>query len=107
MTALSDEQVLQRFSELRQFQRGGHRAPHKPLLILLALGRLARGEERMVEFVEVEKPLKQLIEEFGPSVARGAPQYPFWHLHTDRDGGIWISPVRRASLIDRQGRLRG
>jgi putative restriction endonuclease len=107
VTALSDEQVLQRFSELRQFQRGGHRAPHKPLLILLALGRLARGEERMVEFVEVEKPLKQLIEEFGPSVARGAPQYPFWHLHTDRDGGIWISPVRRASLIDRQGRLRG
>jgi putative restriction endonuclease len=43
----------------------------------------------MVEFSDIEKPLRQLIEEFGPSVARGAPQYPFWHLRTDQRGGIW------------------
>jgi putative restriction endonuclease len=89
MASLTDIELVQRFSELRQFQRDGHRAPHKPLLILLALGRLARGEGRMVEFSDIEQQLKQLIEEFGPSVTRGAPQYPFWHLHTDQGGGIW------------------
>jgi putative restriction endonuclease len=86
VATLTDDQVLQRFSALRQFQRGGHRAPHKPLLILLALGRLSRGEGRMIEFADIEKQLKQVLEEFGPA---GAPQYPFWHLHTDHDGGIW------------------
>lgn len=89
MSALTDAQVQQRFSELRQFQRGGHRAPHKPLLILLALARLARGEGRMVEFSAIEQQLRQLIEEFGPSEKRGTPQNPFWHLHTDQRGGIW------------------
>ena len=74
MLPLTDAQVLQRFSDLRQFQRGGHRAPHKPLLILLALARLARGEARMVEFSDIEQQLRQLIEEFGPSVERGAPR---------------------------------
>jgi putative restriction endonuclease len=101
MATLTDAQVLQRFSELRQFQRGGHRAPHKPLLILLALGRLSRGEGRMVEFADIEQPLKQLIEEFGPSVARGAPQYPFWHLQTDQGGGIWELSAP-PSILDRQ-----
>ena len=100
MAILTDADVLQRFSDLRQFQRGGHRAPHKPLLILLALGRLARGEGRMVEFADVEKQLKLLIEEFGPSVERGAPQYPFWHLHTDHGGGIW-DLSGPASVLDR------
>lgn len=89
MPTLTDAQVLQRFSDLRQFQRGGHRAPHKPLLILLALARLARGEGRMVEFSDIEQQLRQLIEEFGRSVKRGTPENPFWHLHTDHDGGIW------------------
>lgn len=35
-------EVLTRLAGLRQYQRGGHRAPHKPLLVLLALGRLVR-----------------------------------------------------------------
>lgn len=89
MPTLSDAEVLERFSKLRQFQFRGHRAPHKPLLILLALGRLLRGEERLVEFANVESDLKTLIEEFGPSAQRGSPQYPFWHLRTDHNGGIW------------------
>lgn len=103
MSTLTDAELLQRFSELRQFQRSGHRAPHKPLLILLALARLARGEARMVEFSDVEQQLRQLIEEFGPSVERGAPQYPFWHLHTDHDGGIW-ELSGPPSILDRPAR---
>jgi len=89
MPILSDAELLERFSALRQFQRGGHRAPHKPLLILLALGRLSRGEDRLAEFATVESDLRTLIEEFGPSAQRGSPQYPFWHLRTDHNGGIW------------------
>lgn len=103
MAALTDVELLQRFSDLRQFQRGGHRAPHKPLLILLALGKLARGEGRMVEFSDIERQLRQLIEEFGPSVAHGAPQYPFWHLRTDHGGRIW-ELSGPASILERPAR---
>jgi putative restriction endonuclease len=33
--------VVARLASLRQYQRGSVRSPHKPLLVLLALGRLA------------------------------------------------------------------
>ncbi len=36
-----DARILERLSSLRQYQQDGRRSPHKPLLVLLALGRLA------------------------------------------------------------------
>nr|WP_246078434.1 hypothetical protein [Modestobacter excelsi] len=39
--AATTGEVLAAFSSLRQHQRNGQRSPHKPLLALLALGRLA------------------------------------------------------------------
>jgi hypothetical protein len=35
---LNRETLLARFDGIRQFARGGRRAPHKPLLLLYALG---------------------------------------------------------------------
>jgi putative restriction endonuclease len=34
------EEVLERLTSLRQYQHQGKRVPHKPLLVLLALGQL-------------------------------------------------------------------
>ena len=40
---------------------------HKSLWVLLALGRLWRGELPLVEFAGIEDKLGKLLEEFGPS----------------------------------------
>lgn len=83
---LSSSAVLKAFEGIRVFQRGEQRAVHKPLLILLALSRVARNDTRMIEFSDIEDQFKQLLSEFGPSSAPGSRHYPFWHLATD---GIW------------------
>lgn len=80
---MTDEEVLQAFDKIRVWQQGGQRAVHKPLLILLALGKLVRGEPLMMEFSDVEAELKRLLTEFGPSTAPSSRHYPFWHLRTD------------------------
>jgi len=82
-------EVLDAFENIRRAQRAGIYAPHKPLLILLALARLQRGEQRLVSFAAVDQPLKQLLAEFGPSSAAKSRHYPFWHLATDGRGALW------------------
>jgi putative restriction endonuclease len=83
---MTRDEILKAFESVRVWQRGGHRAVHKPLLILLALERLARGQCDPVEFAEIEGKMRQLLEEFGPSSAAATPHFPFWHLRTD---GLW------------------
>jgi putative restriction endonuclease len=60
-------EVLNAFETIRRAQRAGRYTPHKPLLILLALGRVQRGEPRLVEYAAIDEALKQLLAEFGPS----------------------------------------
>ena len=57
---LSDQEILDRFSRITVWKRGGERAPHKPLLILYALARLQRGEPRLVSFEELDQGLEGL-----------------------------------------------
>lgn len=71
---------------VKTWKRGGKRAPHKPLLLLLALGRVQRGESRVVDFPAIEGPMRRLLEEFGPSRQSHHPEYPFWRLQGD---GLW------------------
>lgn len=82
-------QVLDAFDNIRRAQRAGVYAPHKPLLILLALSRLQHGSPRLVEFSTIDTTLRQLLSEFGPSSAAKSRHYPFWHLATDGNGAIW------------------
>src|SRR3990170_3289026 len=77
---------LKAFDNIRVWQRGDRRAPHKPLLILMALGNLARGEKPRAEFADIEGKLGRLLEEFGPSGSNTTRHFPFWHLATD---GLW------------------
>ncbi|MCZ2818660.1 HNH endonuclease [Modestobacter sp. VKM Ac-2984] len=78
------------FSSLRQHQRNGQRSPHKPLLALLALGRLAATGRSDVPWSVAEEQLADLIAEFGPASNTGRAQsaaYPFTRLRADH---IWV-----------------
>jgi len=88
--------ILKRIRNLNVWQRGGQRAPHKPLLILLALGRIQRGENRLAAYPDIENKLADLLREFGPPREAVHPEYPFWRLQRD---GLWevieTHPLRR------------
>ena len=79
------ETWLRRVATLHQWSRGGERAPHKPLLLLYAIGRLEQTGQASVSFTEAEEPLRRLLEEFGPP-RKTSPGYPFHHLASD---GLW------------------
>jgi putative restriction endonuclease len=86
----SGTDVLARLAALRQHQRGGQRSPHKPLLVLLALGRLAATGSTQLPWSEAESKLAELIAEFGPPSRTGRAQsaaYPFTRLRAD---GVWV-----------------
>lgn len=87
--------TLQRVAAIKQWSRGGIRAPHKPLLILYGIGRLlATGSSRMA-FAEAEEPLKRLLVAYGPPGVGETPQYPFARLQND---GLW-----RVEMLDGSG----
>ena len=44
------EQIIQKFQNLNVWKRKGERAPHKPLLALYAIGKLLRGEDRLMSY---------------------------------------------------------
>lgn len=106
--------ILDRFAGLNVWQRGSERAPHKPLLILLALGALSRGQDSLT-FEECEPKLRALLKEFGPPRQSLHPEYPFWRLQNDK---LWVvsssTPMQtRQSNVDptlsalRAGNARG
>jgi putative restriction endonuclease len=88
--AISDD-PLDRFRSLRRYRRrDGQRAPHKPLLVLLALGQLANSGSSELPWSEAEQRLADLITEFGPPSRTGRAQsaaYPFTRLRSD---GVWV-----------------
>ena len=86
---LTPAAVLEAFENIRRAQSAGVYAPHKPLLILLALARVQRGEPRLVEFTQIDGLMKQLLTEFGRTGAANSRHNPFWHLATDGQGALW------------------
>lgn len=75
---------------LRQHQRDGKRSPHKPLLVLMALGKLATTGSSALQWSQVYRPLANLIGDFGPPSRTGSRQtaaYPFTRLRVD---GVWL-----------------
>jgi putative restriction endonuclease len=104
----------ERIANVLTWKRGEKRAPHKPLLLLLAIGNIQRGGKRLQYFEEVEPKLTRALELFGPAGRVATPQYPFWRLQHD---GLWDvesdgpmalrkssdDPTKRA-LIERRAR---
>ena len=95
---VSDDNPLNLFDDIKFWSRRGQRAPHKPLLLLYALGRCARGEPREVEYRTVDEKLAALLRDFGPSRKSVHTEYPFWRLQND---GIWL--LSKTDLVTRQG----
>lgn len=87
----AEKELLERLERIKRWARGDERAPHKPLLLLMALSRIQRGEERLVAFSDLEYDLRALLEAFGPSRKSHHPEFPFWHLQSD---GLWEIPGR-------------
>lgn len=77
--------VRDRFRKIGVWERGDERAPHKPLLLLYAIGHLER-KKRWISFRDVQTDVGELLDEFGPPRKSHHPEYPFWYLRTD---GLW------------------
>lgn len=98
---------MERIAGIRRWSRGGYRAPHKPLLLLYALGHYQRHGAAPIPFGSAEERLARLLAEFGPPRPT-SPAYPFHHLTSD---GVWLvesaegpgSPGPRAGRLRRSG----
>ena len=73
-------------ANLNVWKRAGQRAPHKPLLVLLALAAWQRTGSSRLAFADTEPELAALLRTFGPPSKHVSPQYPFVHLQSD---GFW------------------
>ena len=91
---MNREEIIQRFETLNIWSSGGQRAPHKPLLVLYAIGRLLRDGIRLIPYTEIEVDLGRLLEQFAPRQSRQGTQFPFWRLQNDE---VW--EVTNADMI--------
>ena len=87
---MDTESIVHKFENLRLWKRGDQRAPHKPLLVLYAIGKLLQGEDRLLPYSEVDEKLGNLLREFGPKRRNYQTQLPFWRLQND---GVWEIPA--------------
>jgi len=93
---MTDEAILQQFRNLTVWKRSGERAPHKPLLVLYALGKLLHNQSRMISYEEIDKNLDLLLKEFGPARLNYHTEYPFWRLQNDK---VWeVTGVESVAL---------
>jgi hypothetical protein len=56
----SREDILKAFDRINVWSRGSERAPHKPLLVLYALGQLSRGGPNLVAFRDLAPKLNRV-----------------------------------------------
>ena len=92
---MTRDEYLDCVKRLTQWRRGDRRAPHKPLLILIALAEVQRDGDRLTPFLQIDEKLSPLLKQFGPPTAARQPKTedPFRRLPKDR---LW-------ELIDRNG----
>lgn len=86
-------QLLDTVASLNTYRSGERRAPHKPLLVLSAIGWWQQGRERL-GLEEVSERLRPLLDAWAPPVqGRHQPELPYWHLRSD---SIWeVSDAER------------
>lgn len=80
------EDLENKFLSLNIWKKNGQRAPHKPLLVLMAISRYLNGGERLIPYEEIHNKLKNLLINFGPMRKSYHPELPYWHLQSD---GLW------------------
>jgi putative restriction endonuclease len=82
---MNRDELLVRFAKIVTWQSEGVRAPHKPLLVLLALGEWQRGRHA-IRFEDAQKTLSDLLRDFGPPRNVQHVEQPFWRLQNDN---VW------------------
>lgn len=84
----SEQELLQVFARLRRSTAGNSRAPHKPLLALVALSLWQNRGINQFSYDDVERLLYPVLREFVPArVKNVSPERPFFHLQ--HDNGVW------------------
>ena len=83
---MTEEEFVRQIGALKRGRSGDQRAPHKPLLLLLALGDIARGRPRQRAFADLAPQLEELLARFAPAVKTLHPEIPFVRLAND---GVW------------------
>ena len=77
------KEILTRFQQIRIWHNQDRRAPHKPLLVIWAIGRCLGGEKRLSPFDLIDSELTRLMVRFGPHNSYLHTHYPFWRLQND------------------------
>ncbi len=90
----------QRLSDMKTWSRRHERAPHKPLLLLLAFGHVRRGSPRLRPYKVVEYELRKLLFDFGPPRKTQHPEQPLF-----RDG-LWELRGLQPPHFNALGQLR-
>ncbi|MDR5755652.1 phosphorothioated DNA-binding restriction endonuclease [Caballeronia sp. LZ035] len=108
MTVTRPSEILQSFEHLNIWRRNGERAPHKPLLILMALALFQRGVQD-IPFCEYEARLSDLLREFAPQRRTLHPELPFVRLKNDAVWEVTLGTNREHVLLENdltKGQLR-
>ena len=92
---MTTSDLLTHFQNINTWKSKGTRAPHKPLLILMALGEIQRGNTGFIPYTSIEPKLKGLLIDFGPYRKSYYPNLPFTKLAND---GLW--QLNEPNLID-------
>ncbi len=98
---MNADQLKRQIMNLSIWKKGQQRAPHKPLLLLYALGRVQTDKVSEFSYNEVRERLAYLLREYGPPRKTYHPEEPFVRLRND--GGIWELnlPIDNREIKDR------
>ncbi|MGG3471343.1 phosphorothioated DNA-binding restriction endonuclease [Neobacillus pocheonensis] len=83
---MNGNELKQNIQNISIWKKGDQRAPHNPLLLLYALGKIQNEVDRFLPYKEVKEKLTSLLIEFGPKRKSYHPEEPFVRLSND---GIW------------------
>lgn len=94
--------LQQKISNITIWRKGDNRAPHKPLLLLLALSEYRKGHPRLFNYGnEIHQQLLELLMNFGPSRREHYPNMPFWRLARD---GFWELQLPKESDLSKENK---
>lgn len=99
------KQIIALFEKITIWKNKGQRAPHKPLLILLAISEMVNKQQRYLLYADIRERLIELLNEFGPSRTVQYPHEPFSRLPKD---GIWelkqdgnVIPIQKGGMYNK------